>query len=189
VAAAAAAMWLPLLAGFILGIAFGGFAVQLRLGKRLGRLRREVDDLLRENGSLRHRNTVLSSGIITREAQMTQALVSIPEDDERPVVDPQRTQMLPTLPDDEDDLPEEGDLPEDEHVSAADRGDGKGDGKVDGRGDGTGAAASDKAGTANKTGKRRDNGASRGEGEKDGGPAGDTADLGEAVGSRSNSRR
>ncbi|MEW2356676.1 hypothetical protein [Spirillospora sp. NPDC029432] len=100
VAAAVAAMWVPLLAGFILGAAAGGFYVHLRMSKRIARARREVDDLLRENGSLRHRNTVLASGVITREAQVTQALVAIPEVE--PNEDPQRTQALPALFDEQD---------------------------------------------------------------------------------------
>lgn len=95
VIAAVAALWLPLLAGVFLGLAAGGFTVHVRLSRRLVRARREVDDLLRENGALRHRNTVLSSGVITRDAQMTQALVAIPELE--PNEDPQRTQALPTL--------------------------------------------------------------------------------------------
>ncbi|MFI0354774.1 hypothetical protein [Actinomadura sp. 9N407] len=101
VAAALAAMWVPLLAGFILGIAFGGFAVHVRMSKRIARSRREIDDLLRENGGLRHRYTVLASGVITREAQVTQALVAIPEYE--PNEDPQRTQALPALFDTEAD--------------------------------------------------------------------------------------
>lgn len=68
-------------AGFVLGLAAGGFTVHVRLSRRVARARAEVDALLRENGALRHRNTVLASGVITREAQETQALVSIPEDD------------------------------------------------------------------------------------------------------------
>jgi hypothetical protein len=95
--AAAAALWVPVLAGFILGLAVGGFVIHLRLTKRIARARREVDDLLRENGALRHRNTVLASGVITREAQVTQALVAIPEDE--PLEDPQRTRQLPALDD------------------------------------------------------------------------------------------
>ena len=112
--AAAAAMWIPVLAGFILGLAVGGFAVHLRLSKRIFRARREVDDLLRENGRLRHRNRILTSGVITREAQVTQALVAIPEEiedipdaepaaleqaEEEPEEDPQRTRRLPALED------------------------------------------------------------------------------------------
>ncbi|GAA2434069.1 hypothetical protein GCM10010191_55560 [Actinomadura vinacea] len=107
VAAAVAAMWVPVLAGSILGIAVGGFAVHLRMSKRVARVRRDMDDLLRENGALRHRNTVLASGVITRESQMTQALVSIPEDE--PLEDPQRTQKLPTLDDEDDDLDADAD--------------------------------------------------------------------------------
>jgi hypothetical protein len=99
VAVALAALWLPALAGLILGLAVGGFAVHLRQSRRVSRLRREVDDLLRQNGALRHRNTVLNSGVITKEAQMTQALVAIPEELPEPA-DPQRTQMLPAIPGD-----------------------------------------------------------------------------------------
>jgi len=102
-AAAAAAMWIPVLSGFILGLAVGGFLVHLRTAKRITRLRRENDDLLRENGALRHRNTVLASGIITKEAQVTQALLQIPEDGLLKVEgDPGRTQKLPELPDETD---------------------------------------------------------------------------------------
>ncbi|WP_158581672.1 hypothetical protein [Actinomadura spongiicola] len=68
-------------ATFILGLAVGGFTVHVRSSRRVARVRAEVDNLLRENGALRHRNTVLASGVITREAQETQALMSIPEDD------------------------------------------------------------------------------------------------------------
>ncbi|TDC51800.1 hypothetical protein E1281_19885 [Actinomadura sp. KC345] len=69
------------LAAFLLGAAAGGFTVHVRSSRRVARARAESDNLLRENGALRHRNTVLASGVITREAQETQALVSIPEDD------------------------------------------------------------------------------------------------------------
>lgn len=88
-------------AGFILGLAAGGFLVHVRATRRAARLRREIDDLLRENGALRHRNTVLASGVITREAQETQALVAIPEDEDLLAADddPQRTAHLPELPD------------------------------------------------------------------------------------------
>ncbi|GAA2598607.1 hypothetical protein SMC26_04485 [Actinomadura fulvescens] len=102
VAASAAALLAPPavglpVAGFVLGLAFGGFAVYTRMVKRIARVRSDVDDLLRENGALRHRNTVLSSGVITRESQVTQALVAIPE--EPPEEDPQGTVRLPELPD------------------------------------------------------------------------------------------
>ncbi|MCP2334758.1 hypothetical protein [Actinomadura rupiterrae] len=107
VAAAAAALLLPRsvglpLAGFVLGMAVGGFVVYTRMAKRLARARKENDDLLRENGLLRHRNTVLTSGVITRESQATQALLMIPDEDEVLSVDhdPQRTDKLPELPDD-----------------------------------------------------------------------------------------
>ncbi|MQY06636.1 hypothetical protein [Actinomadura macrotermitis] len=89
-------------AAFIAGLAAGGFWIHVRLTKRVLRARAEIDDLLRQNGALRHRNTVLSSGVITRESQTTQALIMIPDDDGPLKVDadPQRTQQLPELPDD-----------------------------------------------------------------------------------------
>jgi hypothetical protein len=109
-------------AGFVLGTAVGGFLVHVRLSRRLARARRDVDNLLRENGALRHRNTVLASGVITRESQETQALVSIPEDDlleDELLGDPQRTATLDELldgdPQTTDELPGDGpttDLPE-----------------------------------------------------------------------------
>ncbi|MFC4911543.1 hypothetical protein [Actinomadura gamaensis] len=107
VVAAGAALALPRsvglpVAGLVLGLALGGFAVFVRMSRRLARARKENDDLLRENGALRHRNTILSSGVITREAQATQALLMIPDEDEVLAVDhdPQRTDKLPELPDD-----------------------------------------------------------------------------------------
>ncbi|WP_067798666.1 hypothetical protein [Actinomadura formosensis] len=109
-------------AGFILGVAVGGFLVHIRMSRRLARARADNDNLLRENGALRHRNTVLASGVITREAQETQALVAIPEDDlleddldadlgAGPDADPQRTVTLDELlggdPQTTDELPGE----------------------------------------------------------------------------------
>ncbi|MBO2446180.1 hypothetical protein J4573_03700 [Actinomadura barringtoniae] len=106
VLAAGAALLLPQsfgfpIAGLVLGLAFGGFASHLRMTKRVARVRAEMDDLLRENGALRHRNTVLASGVITRESQTTQAFVAIPEEPDE--ADPQKTAQLPSL----DDLEEE----------------------------------------------------------------------------------
>ncbi|TDC62070.1 hypothetical protein E1200_27065 [Actinomadura sp. GC306] len=101
---------------FLLGLAVGGFTVHVRSSRRVRRARAEVDNLLRENGALRHRNTVLASGVITREAQETQALMSIPEDDlllDPPAADEpaQRTVSLDELldgdPQTTDELPEE----------------------------------------------------------------------------------
>ncbi|WP_242884487.1 hypothetical protein [Actinomadura litoris] len=87
-------------AGFIVGLAVGGFLVHVRMSRRVARARAEVDDLLRENGALRHRNTVLASGVITREAQETQAFVAIPEEEDVLDGDPQGTAALPELIDD-----------------------------------------------------------------------------------------
>ncbi|MFI0404573.1 hypothetical protein [Actinomadura sp. 3N508] len=88
-------------AAFILGLASGGFLVHVRASRRVARVRMDVDNLLRENGALRHRNTVLASGVITREAQETQALMSIPEDDlaltDDEVHDPDATHAIATL--------------------------------------------------------------------------------------------
>ncbi|GGQ46593.1 hypothetical protein BKA00_004108 [Actinomadura coerulea] len=94
------AVGLPV-AGFVLGAAAGGLVVHLRMSRRVARARSDIDNLLRENGALRHRNTVLASGVITRGAQETQALVSIPEDDllDAPG-DPETTVSLDELLDD-----------------------------------------------------------------------------------------
>lgn len=102
-------------AGFVLGVAAGGLLVHVRMSRRIARARADVDNLLRENGALRHRNTVLASGVITREAQETQALVAIPEDDLRPDepdADPQSTATLDELldggdPQTTDELPDQ----------------------------------------------------------------------------------
>ncbi|GAA1894633.1 hypothetical protein [Actinomadura bangladeshensis] len=110
---APAAVGFPV-AGFVLGTAAGGFVVHMRLSRRIARARSDVDNLLRENGALRHRNTVLASGVITRESQETQALVSIPEDDlllDEMRADPQGTVTLDELldgdPTSTDELPGE----------------------------------------------------------------------------------
>lgn len=91
------AVGLPV-AGFVLGAAAGGLLVHVRMSRRVARARSDIDNLLRENGALRHRNTVLASGVITREAQETQALVAIPEDDLLGAADdPQTTASLDEL--------------------------------------------------------------------------------------------
>ncbi|MFC5185157.1 hypothetical protein [Actinomadura harenae] len=110
VVAAGAALALPRLvglplAGFVLGTAIGGFLVYARMSRRLARARKENDDLLRENGAMRHRNTVLSSGVITRQSQTTQALLMIPDDEDLDgggsggTNRTQSTVQLPELPD------------------------------------------------------------------------------------------
>lgn len=112
-------------AGFVLGLAAGGFLVHVRLSRRVARARADVDNLLRENGALRHRYTVLASGVITREAQETQALVAIPEDDlqdETGGGDTQGTATLDELldgdPQSTDELPDEA-MPEAEPEAEA----------------------------------------------------------------------
>ncbi|GAA0593697.1 hypothetical protein [Actinomadura livida] len=135
-------------ASFLLGLALGGFTVHVRSSRRVRRARAEVDNLLRENGALRHRNTVLASGVITREAQETQALMSIPEDDllldGPPAADEaaQRTVSLDELldgdPQTTDELPEEladepgGDVPAPAAEDAEQGEDGERDGEAPG---------------------------------------------------------
>jgi hypothetical protein len=137
-------------AGFVLGLAAGGFLVHVRLSRRIARARAEVDDLLRENGALRHRNTILASGVITRGAQETQALVAIPEDDEDLVEDdPTRTAALPELTDE---------------LLGGDPGDTLGDGVKDGAG-AAGEDAEDAAGAAAEAGAGATAGAATGAGD------------------------
>jgi hypothetical protein len=147
-------------AGFVLGLAAGGFLVHVRLSRRIARARAEVDDLLRENGALRHRNTILASGVITRGAQETQALVAIPEDDEDLVEDdPTRTAALPELTDE---------------LLGGDPGDTLGDGVKDGAG-AAGEDAEDAAGAAAEAGAGATAGAGAATGAGDGEDEEDTA--------------
>lgn len=81
--AALAVAWLPALAAFAVGVGVGGVAVHGRMTKRVVRLRAEADDLLRENGALRHEKNVMARSAITSGSVLTQKLPSIPlEDDE-----------------------------------------------------------------------------------------------------------
>ncbi|MCQ0005438.1 hypothetical protein [Actinomadura madurae] len=115
-------------AGFVLGAAAGGLLVHVRLSRRIARARADVDNLLRENGALRHRNTVLASGVITREAQETQALVAIPEDDlllDEPDADPQKTATLDELLDGGDDPQTTDELPDQDAAPEAEEPEGR----------------------------------------------------------------
>jgi NAD(P)-dependent dehydrogenase (short-subunit alcohol dehydrogenase family) len=76
---AVAGLWIPLLSVFVLGAIAGGLAVQSRIARRVTRLRAEVDELLRENGALRHEKTMLSSHVITSGTLLTQRLPVIRE--------------------------------------------------------------------------------------------------------------
>ena len=75
----ATARWVPELAAFVLGAAVSGFIVRLRMGARVTKLRAEADDLLRENGALRHEKTMLASGVISKQSLLTQRLPMIPD--------------------------------------------------------------------------------------------------------------
>ncbi len=75
--AAATAPWIPALATFALGVGIGGFAVHVRLSAKVARLRAEADDLLRENGTLRHEKTLIAKTAVASESVLTQKLPSI----------------------------------------------------------------------------------------------------------------
>ena len=83
--AALAALWMPALAAFAVGLGAGGVAVHVRMSARMARLRAETDELLRENGALRHEKTVIAKAF-TASAEsrnvITQKLPSIPEKDD-----------------------------------------------------------------------------------------------------------
>lgn len=78
--AALAVLWLPTLAAFAVGIAVGGVAVHMRMSVRVARLRRDTDDLLRENGALRHQKTMMARGTVASSV-LTQRLPSITDED------------------------------------------------------------------------------------------------------------
>lgn len=103
-AAAGAGLILPALAALLLGMVGGAVVVHRRMSRRLRRLRTELDDVLRENGALRHQKTVLASGVIAAEAQPTAAILMIPSElDEHVKPADEETKRLEILP---DDLPE-----------------------------------------------------------------------------------
>lgn len=79
--AAVAVLWMPALAAFAVGIGVGGVAVHYRMSAKVARLRAEADDLLRENGALRHEKTVIAKATVTSGSVLTQKLPSIPEED------------------------------------------------------------------------------------------------------------
>lgn len=110
--AAGTVLILPAVAALVVGIFIGAVVVQRRMKRRVRRLRAELDDLLRENGALRHQKTVLASGVIAAEAQPTATLPVIREAasdteprKERPsgTSSDQETMRLEILP---EDLPE-----------------------------------------------------------------------------------
>lgn len=81
VVAAVALVWLPALAAFAVGAGLGGVAVHVRMGARVERLRAEADDLLRENGALRHEKNVMAKARAESRSVLTQKLPSIPAEE------------------------------------------------------------------------------------------------------------
>jgi hypothetical protein len=79
--AAVAVLWMPTLAALAVGVGVGAVAVHYRMSRRVNRLRAEADDLLRENGALRHQRTVLARRGGASESVLTQRLPSIPDAD------------------------------------------------------------------------------------------------------------
>jgi hypothetical protein len=78
--AALAVLWMPALAAFAVGVGLGGVVVHIRMSTRVARLRAEADDLLRENGALRHEKTMIAKATDVSGSVLTQKLPSIPED-------------------------------------------------------------------------------------------------------------
>lgn len=80
--AAITAPWLPALAAFVAGVGVGGVAVHVRMSARVARLRAEADDLLRENGALRHENAVIARVGAATGSEVTHQLPAIPQQDD-----------------------------------------------------------------------------------------------------------
>jgi hypothetical protein len=82
------ALWLPALGAFIFGAAVGGGVVALGLARKIARLRAVNDDLLRENGALRHqkvraeKKAEVTTGEIISDSLVTQRLPYIAEEDQ-----------------------------------------------------------------------------------------------------------
>lgn len=84
VVAAIVVLWMPALAALAVGVGVGGVVVHIRMSAKVARLRAEADDLLRENGALRHEKTVIAKTTAREavsESVLTQKLPSIPEGD------------------------------------------------------------------------------------------------------------
>jgi fatty acid desaturase len=82
VVAAVGALWMPTLAAFAVGLGIGGVAVHIRMTAKVDRLRADLDDLLRENGALRHEKTVIARATVASESVLTQKMPSIPDVDD-----------------------------------------------------------------------------------------------------------
>lgn len=76
-AAAAAAVRRPALAAFVVGVGVGGVVVHVRTSARVARLRAETDDLLRENGALRHGKAVIAKVGAASGSEVTHMLPAI----------------------------------------------------------------------------------------------------------------
>ena len=82
------ALWLPALGAFIFGAAIGGGVISLYLAGKIARLRATNDNLLRENGALRHqkvraeKKASVATGEIITDSLVTQRLPFITEEDQ-----------------------------------------------------------------------------------------------------------
>jgi hypothetical protein len=81
VVAALTVPWLPALAAFVVGAGAGGVAVHVRMSSKVARLRAEADDLLRENGALRHEKAVIARMSAVSGSEVTHKLPTIPQED------------------------------------------------------------------------------------------------------------
>jgi len=72
------ALWLPALGALVAGMVVGGEAVRRRSRRRLERLQSDNDQLLRQNGALRHKVALLEQGIREQASLTTQRLPVIP---------------------------------------------------------------------------------------------------------------
>lgn len=75
---AVGALWLPALGALVAGMVVGGALVRWRTRRRLARLTADNDQLLRQNGALRHKIALLERGVREQESVTTQRLPSIP---------------------------------------------------------------------------------------------------------------
>ena len=94
------AFLLPLFAALGLGAVIGGLVVYAATAANRRKLLGEIDELLRQNGSLRHERTVLASGVIATETQDTAQLMVIPAEAE-PEPAEVTTRVLKVITDDE----------------------------------------------------------------------------------------
>ncbi|GAB2837497.1 hypothetical protein GCM10022221_41100 [Actinocorallia aurea] len=82
IVAGAGALWMPALGALAAGILVGAVAVLWRTRRRVAALRADNDQLLRENGAMKHALAALEHGVRRQGSVETQVLPFIPAEED-----------------------------------------------------------------------------------------------------------